>query len=194
MVQVADRRSRLSRVAPANTNEQFTPGWMASLVRLVFDGEIDLDPASCAIANEAIRARRFFTVEDDALVQSWEAKTLFFNPPYGRGLIGPMVDKFISELPNIGEAIVLVNSATTTNWYHQLLSHCDAFALPDQRINFWTAEGCSEDLANRLSYQQFPPGGNRYDQTLFYFGGKSDRLRACCLEFAKGWKIAKISK
>ncbi|MCG6216245.1 hypothetical protein [Vibrio furnissii] len=48
-------------------------------------GSIDLDPASCAIANQTVRAVRYFTKEDDGMVQPWMAKTLFMNHPFHRG-------------------------------------------------------------------------------------------------------------
>ena len=162
--------SRKCRTAPDDKNQQFTPRPIAQFACAVFGEQIDLDPTSSIIANEAICARRIYTIEDDALVQSWEAPTLFLNPPYGAGVIGPMIDKFLKELPGIGQAIVLVNSSTSTGWYQSLLQRCDRCLFPSRRINFWTAEGCPEDQANRLIYQTTPPGGNRYDQSLFYFG------------------------
>lgn len=165
-----------ARIAPSNKNEQFTPIWVADFVRDVFGGSIDLDPASCLLANEVVQARRIYTIDDDALTQSWAAKSVFFNPPYGSGLIAPMISKFISELPNIDQAIVLVNSATTTRWYQSLLQRCDAFLMPSARINFWTAEGCPENWSLKLDYRSNPPGGNRYDQTIFYFGGNVHRF------------------
>lgn len=44
-------------------------------------GDIELDPASCFEANEAIvKAHRFYSEEDDALIQSWASRSLFINP------------------------------------------------------------------------------------------------------------------
>lgn len=165
-----------TRIAPSNKNEQFTPIWVADFVRDVFGGSIDLDPASCLLANEVVQARRIYTIDDDALTQSWAAKSVFFNPPYGSGLIAPMVGKLIQELPQIDQAIVLVNSSTSTRWYQALLQRCNAFLMPNTRINFWTAEGCPESLVELRSYRSNPPGGNRYDQTIFYFGDNVHRF------------------
>ena len=165
----------VDRVAPSNKNEQFTPTWIAHFARAVFGESIELDPTSSTIANEAIQAERIYTAEDNALIRSWEAKTLFFNPPYGRGLIKPMIDKFIEELPNIDQAIVLVNSTTTTKAYQSLLGSCDRFLLPSARINFWNTETAPIEGAARRRYQNKPAGGNQYDSTLFYFG---DRVEA----------------
>lgn len=63
--------------------EHFTPVDIVSRARLVLDGPIDLDPASCEEANQVIQARRFFTEEDDGLTQPWKARRVFVNPPGG---------------------------------------------------------------------------------------------------------------
>ena len=72
-------------------NEWYTPAKNIEVAREVL-GEIDLDPASHAIAQQTVKATRFFTAADDGLKQLWHGRVLF-NPPYGRGLIAPFVDK-----------------------------------------------------------------------------------------------------
>jgi hypothetical protein len=62
--------------------EWYTPARYIAAVREVL-GDIELDPASCADANETVKAKRYFTIEDDGLRQPWAAATLFLNPPYG---------------------------------------------------------------------------------------------------------------
>lgn len=50
-------------------------------------GSIDLDPASTAEANAAVRAERFFTKEDNGLLEPWRGR-IFLNPPGDdRGLL-----------------------------------------------------------------------------------------------------------
>ena len=64
------------------TVEHYTPIWLVEKARYVL-GEIDLDPASSPIANEAVKARRVFTAEQNALWQpEWKGRT-FLNPPGG---------------------------------------------------------------------------------------------------------------
>lgn len=63
------------------SNEWYTPAWVIGLVREVM-GDIDLDPASSAAANQTVQARRFFA--EDGLNQDWIASTLFLNPPYNK--------------------------------------------------------------------------------------------------------------
>jgi hypothetical protein len=179
------------RVPPSDKNQQFTPGYIADFARSVFGRGIELDPTSSVIANEVIKADRIYTEADDALTQDWQTSTLFFNPPYGAGLIGPMIDKFLDELDKIDQAIVLVNSSTNVGWYQALVAQCDRLLLPDHRIQFWTAEGRPEDESQRAIYQQNPPGNNRYAQTIFYFGHNADLFDAECGPIGKSLSAPK---
>jgi hypothetical protein len=63
--------------------EHYTPRDIVERVRSVFGGVIDLDPASCPEANEVVRAKTFFTKEQDGLSLPWNGK-VFLNPPGGR--------------------------------------------------------------------------------------------------------------
>lgn len=176
-------KAKKARVAPNDKNQQFTPTPIVDFARDVFGQPIELDPTSSEIANEVVKAERFFTIEDDALAQDWTASTLWFNPPYGRGLIKPMIEKFIAELPNIEQAMVLVNSSTCSTWYQSLARNASAILHPDRRIQFWSAEGLPEDEVDRAEYQASPKGSNEYDQTLFYFGRRSDLFAIIGSEF-----------
>lgn len=54
------------------SQEWYTPPKYVELVRAVL-GEIDLDPATDAIPQRWIKARRFYTKEDDGLAQQWSS-------------------------------------------------------------------------------------------------------------------------
>lgn len=62
--------------------EWYTPSFIVDGAREVM-GDIDLDPASHEEANRIVKARRFFTVEDDGLLQPWRGRILV-NPPGGK--------------------------------------------------------------------------------------------------------------
>lgn len=61
--------------------EHFTPLAVVVAARLVLDA-IDLDPASCAEAQEKIRARRWIGLPKDGLSLPWKGN-VFLNPPGG---------------------------------------------------------------------------------------------------------------
>src|SRR5713226_4635450 len=65
------------------SNEWYTPLEYVEAAREVM-GATHLDPASCEVANHALKAARFYTKEDDGLQQPWRAETLWPGPPYGK--------------------------------------------------------------------------------------------------------------
>jgi len=81
-------------------------------------GEIDLDPASSKIAQKTVKAKRYYTVEQDGLSKPWAGR-VFLNPPY----TAELVDRFVQRLVtghlagDITAAILLVNNATETKWF-----------------------------------------------------------------------------
>ncbi|WP_299142426.1 hypothetical protein [uncultured Vibrio sp.] len=64
--------------------EYYTQAEWIEAARLCM-GSIELDPASSFIANETVKATRFFTIGDNGLAQEWKADTLWMNHPFHRG-------------------------------------------------------------------------------------------------------------
>jgi ParB family transcriptional regulator, chromosome partitioning protein len=54
-------------------NEWFTPQDIIDRARLVL-GEIDLDPASHIVAQQKIKARKWFSKEQDGLTKDWSGR------------------------------------------------------------------------------------------------------------------------
>lgn len=125
--------------------EWYTPREYVEAAREVL-GEIDLDPASCFVANEKVRAAQIFTKEDDALSQPWHGR-VFMNPPYGvdketkSSVAGMFCMKAIDEYiaGNIEAAIILVNSAHAQKWQKPLYQFPVCFV--DHRIAFESSDG-----------------------------------------------------
>lgn len=55
---------------PQSSHEWYTPQRYIEAAREVLGG-IDLDPASSALANETVKAARYFTIDDDGLSKTW---------------------------------------------------------------------------------------------------------------------------
>lgn len=71
-----------------------------------------LDP--CANA-ENHKCDKYFTKEQNGLVQEWGTERVYCNPPYGRG-IGEWVAKCSRHR---GLAVMLIPARTDTKWFHE---------------------------------------------------------------------------
>jgi phage N-6-adenine-methyltransferase len=117
--------------------EWYTPEHIMDLVWSVFGRFPDLDPASCEKANEIVKAKQFYTKEQDGLALPWHGD-VFLNPPYSAG----MMRKFIAKATwsynrsEIKSAIILTNNASETVWGQQLLRRSRAVCFPQSRIKF----------------------------------------------------------
>jgi hypothetical protein len=59
-----------------------TPEKYVSLIRVFFEGQIDLDP--CSNGFSIVKATREYLLPDnDGLIESWNYRNIFVNPPYG---------------------------------------------------------------------------------------------------------------
>lgn len=109
--------------------EWFTPSNVKKELIEEF-GVFDLDVATAS--SNPMSAIRFFTKEDDALIQEWVGSNLYMNPPYGR-IISKFIDKAIQEWEE-GRAkriVMLLPSRTCTKWFHILYEH------PNVEIRFF---------------------------------------------------------
>lgn len=64
------------------SKEHYTPPEIVEAARAVM-GEIDLDPATCRLANTVVKAKHTFTDKSNGFRQSW-AGNVFLNPPGGK--------------------------------------------------------------------------------------------------------------
>lgn len=134
--------------------ENYTPEPIIAKVNEVL-GEIDLDPASCELAQQIVKAAVYYTEENDGLTKTWQGR-VFLNPPYGMPDIKNFTDKFIVELPHIEAAILLTNDQTDTSWWHKCATQAQAICMPEGRLHFYTPD-----------LQETSPTNG---QTFFYYG------------------------
>ncbi len=115
-------------------NEWYTPSKYIEAARAVM-GSIDLDPASCELAQETVQAGQYFTIDDNGLTKEWRGN-VWLNPPYSKESVGLFAAKLVEETANLSQAIVLVNNATDTQWFHEMASVATAICFIRSRIKF----------------------------------------------------------
>ena len=144
-------------------NEWYTPSAYIEAARSVMGG-IDTDPASCAQANATVKAEKYFDAKADGLSKKWHGR-VFMNPPYAQPLIANFAKAVAEKFSNkeITEAIVLVNNATETEWFNEMIKHASAVCFPNGRIRFVNKEGK-------------PSGAPLQGQAVLYFGSKIQKF------------------
>ena len=125
--------------ANSGENEWYTPPEYIEAARDVM-GSIELDPASCETAQANVKAKRFCTADDDGLTKKWTGN-VWLNPPYSKDLIGQFAAKVVAESGRMRQAIVLVNNATDTAWFHELASVASAVCFLRGRVKFLDRTG-----------------------------------------------------
>ena len=104
----------------------------------VFD-ELDQEfhfTLDAAASDSNHKVARYFTVETNALKQSWGGETVFCNPPYGRQ-IGDWVAKASAEASKPGTLVVLlVPARTDTRWWHDYVQHRSEIRFLKGRLKF----------------------------------------------------------
>ena len=144
----------------SGNNEWYTPKEFIEAATAVM-GQIDLDPASSEIANKTVGAKQIYTIEDNGLEKPWFGN-VWLNPPYASDLIGKFAEKLVFELPNISQAIVLVNNATETEWFYTMVVQATAVCFPRSRVRFVTPDGTTGAPLQGQAILYFGPDVNRF--------------------------------
>src|SRR4051812_17263875 len=100
-------------VPQGKSNEWYTKACYLDAARKVM-GDIDLDPASCELANKTVKAKRYYTKKEDGLKQAWHGR-VWCNPPFRRREdgYGSSIELFTRKLVdeykagNVTQAILL---------------------------------------------------------------------------------------
>jgi ParB family chromosome partitioning protein len=142
------------------SNEWYTPANVVEAARAVM-GEIDMDPASCGIANQIVRASLYFDEATDGLAQQWAGR-VFLNPPGGRGsaakwwrrLEADWVAGYVDEAVFVGFNIEILRTGQS-EVYRSGPAHYP-FCIPSKRLKFHGGGGADRPThANVLVY--LPP-------------------------------------
>lgn len=118
-------------------DEWFAPSDIIEIVRSVYLGRIDLDPASSSLANESVQARRFFGVMDNGLVHPWFGPNIFVNPPYKRETIFKWATRAITAVSCRGQNVIWLSNANVETEAIQLVLKWSTFVcFPSSRLCF----------------------------------------------------------
>lgn len=142
----------------AGENEWYTPPEYINAARLTMGG-IDCDPASHDKANEIVQAKEYFTKERDGLKQKWHGR-VWMNPPYAQPLISQFSMAIVSKYRSgkIEQACILVNNATETAWFQEMMECCECICFIRGRVRFLDVDG--------------KPGAPLQGQAVIYLGDK----------------------
>lgn len=138
-----------------DSDEWYTPAEYIEAARRTM-GSIDLDPATCEMAQTIVQADVYLTKMDNGLGAKWLRENVWLNPPYSNSQT--WIDKLLREVDGVfvRQAIVLVNNATETAWFQSLLARSAVVCFPGRRLQFWR-----HDHSNV---------GARQGQAIFYIG------------------------
>lgn len=145
------------------SDEWYTPQHIIDVARSVM-GSIDVDPASCEIAQSVVNATTYYTAKQNGLLYDW-CGNVWLNPPYSYRIVETFVDVFIRQhkCGNMQQGIILVNNYADTRWFHKLLKRYPVcFTL--NRLEFWQPDK--------------KPKRNRWGQAFFYAGPNAKRFAA----------------
>ena len=112
-----ERKSRLNAGLFSSTTDQWaTP--QDFFDKLDAEFHFSLDP--CASDDNA-KCKKYFTEEDNGLIQNWGGQRVFCNPPYGRE-ISKWVRKCSEESkkPNT-LCVMLIPARTDTSYFHDYI-------------------------------------------------------------------------
>ncbi len=128
--------------------EWYTPSKWIEMARSAMGG-IDVDPASSVIAQDTVRAAKWYDQEQDGLQHDWHGN-VWLNPPYARGVIEAFIDKLLAQFQSgtAKQAIALVDNRTDTRWFHTLCSIASAVAFTKGRVNFYNESVDASSPAN----------------------------------------------
>lgn len=95
------------------TDKWSTPQWFFDKLNQEFN--FTLDP--CADESNH-KCEKYFTKEQNGLIQDWSGERVFCNPPYGRE-IGEWVKRCATSAAEI--VVMLIPARTDTRWFHEFI-------------------------------------------------------------------------
>jgi phage N-6-adenine-methyltransferase len=99
--------------------------------RLNLEYNFTLDPAA---TSSNAKCSKFYTKEDDGLVQSWTGESLFVNPPYSQ--IYSWMKRAAEERWRAESIVLLLPVRTDTKWFHEFAFMASKIVFIKGRLKF----------------------------------------------------------
>lgn len=160
------------------SNEWYTPARYVEAAREVMGG-IDLDPASCAMANQTVKATRYYTREENGLAHEWYGR-IWLNPPYGKLSNKSMLDVWINKLVNgyqdgqIEQAVLLATNNIEAPWFKLLWEYPICFV--DHEVRFLHPQGIRKCHLFGTILAYLGPNEQRFIDIFSQFGTIAKRV------------------
>lgn len=133
-------------------DDYYTSPKIIEAARTLFGGEIDLDPASHIAANRVVKARRFYSIDDDGLARPW-AGNVWCNPPFSRW------DEWAAKISGewkrgqILQMCVMAACRTiTAEHFRPVMESSCAMCVTDGRIPCWGDRASSPTDGHAIFY------------------------------------------
>lgn len=120
-----------------NSDQHYTPKWIFDHIGIQFD----LDVAAPIGGALNVPANRYYTEEDDGLVQAWQG-CVWMNPPYSKPT--PWVDKFIEH----GNGVALL-PVTRGKWWDRIWEAEGLIVPTPYNFKFERPDGIKRDITFR---------------------------------------------
>jgi DNA N-6-adenine-methyltransferase (Dam) len=163
---------------PQKSNEWYTPSKYIEAAREVM-GSIDLDPASCELANKTVKATKYYTKEEDGLSKEWHGR-VWLNPPYGK--INPIpgstksyqrifVEKLLREYTagRTSQAVLLLlGNSCFAHYFYPLWEY--PLCFHDGFISFYRPDGSTSDFGFGTIFVYLGPNETKFTEAFSQFG------------------------
>lgn len=136
------QKNKLSVHFSSESDTWNTPKWLFDELNEIWKFTLD---AAC-LPTSAL-CDKYFTPEDNSLVQDWGNEICFLNPPYSD--LKPWLNKSVDAYNNGATVVILVPSRTDTQAFQNYAAkYCDCICFIKGRLKFQDPINREESKAN----------------------------------------------
>ena len=125
-----EKKSKLSVHFTSGNDLWCTPKWLFEALNDIWNFTLD---AACM--KETALCPKYYTPEDDSLIQNWDNEIVWLNPPYSN--LKPWLEKSVHAYNNGSTVMILVPSRTDTKAFQDHASkYCTCMCFIKGRLKF----------------------------------------------------------